>query len=521
MSERARQGRVYLVGAGPGAPELLTLRARELIAAADVILYDRLIPAGALTHARAHAELIYVGKDGSAGKGASVPQERTVALMLERARAGMAVVRLKGGDPLLFGRGGEEAQELQSAGIPFEIVPGITAALGAGAYAGIPLTHRKLASALALITAHEDPAKDQGELDWGALARFPGTLVLYMGVRRLDAVVAALLAGGRAPEEPAALVEAATLPRQRIVRCSLAQLPEAAQRAAVRAPALTIIGPVAALADELGWRAVSELPLAGISVAVTRARAQASSLARRLVELGAEVIEAPAIAIRALEPRPLDPSPYDLICLTSANGVEPFFDCLAAAGCDARSLAHAQIAAIGPGTARALAMRGIRADLVPERFIAEGLLELIAGQGEQRLAGLRRALVARAREARATLPDGLRELGIQTDVRDLYETVAAQPDRALLEAAAGCDYITFTSASTVRNFLDALAGTGGPPTATLRARVVSIGPVTSAQLRERGLAVDVEARRHDIDGVVDALLADARASRAAAPGKGR
>lgn len=508
MSEHRGSGRVYLVGAGPGAPGLLTLRARELIEEADVILYDRLIPAGALDHARADAELLYVGKDGGAGQALSVAQEKTLALMLERARAGRSVVRLKGGDPLLFGRGGEEAQELVDAGIPYEIVPGITAALGAGAYAGIPLTHRSLASAVAMVTAHEDPEKEGGDLDWARIARFPGTLVLYMGVRRLDAAVAALLAGGRAPDEPAAIVEAATLPHQRTLRCSLAGLPEIARSASVRPPALTIIGPVAALADQLQWRAAGELPLAGLSVAVTRARAQASALARRLRELGAQVIEAPAITIRELAPEPLDPAPYDLICLTSANGVGPFFARLATAGHDARALAHARIAAIGPGTARALLEHGIRADMIPARFVAEGLLAMIAERRSGDLAGVRRALVARASQAREQLPRGLRELGIETDVLALYETLAVRPSSTLMGAAAACDYVTFTSSSTVRNFLDALHAATGEGVGALRARVASIGPVTSAQLRERGVSVDVEAKRHDIEGLVEALLAD-------------
>src|SRR5579875_2049983 len=304
-------GRRCLGGARPGASGLLTLRARELIEGADVILYDRLIAPEALDHARPDAELLYVGKDGAAGKDLSVAQEQTIALMLERARAGRSVVRLKGGDPLLFGRGGEEAQALAAAKIGFEIVPGITAALGAGAYAGIPLTQRHLASAVALVTAHEDPSKEGSDIDWEALARFPGTLVLYMGVRRLDAAVGALIAGGRSGDEPAAIVEAATLPHQRTLRCALAQLPELARKASVRAPALTIIGAVAELADQLQWRAPGELPLAGLSIAVTRARAQASALAKRLRALGAEVIEAPAIAIRELALQPLDPAPYD------------------------------------------------------------------------------------------------------------------------------------------------------------------------------------------------------------------
>ncbi|HEY4996587.1 MAG TPA: uroporphyrinogen-III C-methyltransferase, partial [Solirubrobacteraceae bacterium] len=304
-----RAGCVYLVGAGPGDPGLLTVRALELIAGADTILYDRLIPSAALDGARTDAELLYVGKEGG---GPSVPQERTEELMVERARSGASVLRLKGGDPFVFGRGGEEALTLRAAGIPFEIVPGVTAGVGASAYAGIPVTHRGLASAVALITGHEDPAKDETAIDWQALAAFPGTLVLYMGVRRLPDIAAALIDAGRPGAEPAAVVEAGTLPRQRSVSATLATIAETVHREEIRAPSITVIGAVAELADELSW--LPPRPLAGRSIAVTRARAQASELARRLQALGAEVREAPVIKVRELAGGALDPSPYDLIC---------------------------------------------------------------------------------------------------------------------------------------------------------------------------------------------------------------
>jgi uroporphyrinogen III methyltransferase/synthase len=491
-------GRVYLVGAGPGDAGLMTARALALISRADVILHDRLIPAAALDGARADAELLFVGKEGG---GASVPQEETEALMVERARAGKEVVRLKGGDPFVFGRGGEEALTLRAAGISFEIVPGVTAGVAASAYAGIPVTHRGLASAVALITGHEDPDKDETAIDWPALAGFPGTLVFYMGLRRLRQIADSLIAAGRSPEEPAAVVEAGTLPAQRTVTGTLQTVPELARRQGFGPPAITVVGPVAALAEQLSW--VRPLPLAGRTVAVTRARAQASGLARALEARGARVVQAPVIRVSPLAGPPLDPSPYDLVCLTSPNGVSALFERLAAGGRDARALAGARVATIGPGTAQALATHGIVADIVPERFVAEALVEALEG------VPVKRALVARARDAREVLPEALRERGAEVDVLDLYETVAEPLSERALESARSADYITFTSSSTVRFFLQAASPRGEAAALSPATRIVSIGPVTSQTLREHGLEADVEASRHDIDGVIDALLGDA------------
>ena len=492
-----RAGCVYLVGAGPGDPGLLTARALELIASADVVLYDRLIPRSALDGARPDAELLYVGKEGG---GPSVPQEHTEQLMVERARAGASVVRLKGGDPFVFGRGGEEALKLREAGVPFEVVPGVTAGVAASAYAGIPVTHRGLAGAVAFVTGHSREDAAGASLDWAALARFPGTLVLYMGVAGLPEITAALIAAGRPGEEPAAVVQSGTLPTQRSVQGTLETIADVARLKDIRAPAITVIGQVAALAERLAW--LSPRPLSGRSVAVTRARAQSSELARRLEQLGASVVQAPVITVRPLQGAPLDPSPYDLICLTSPNGVAALFERLAAGGRDARSLAGARIAAIGPGTARALAGHGIAADVVPERFVAESLVQALAEVPVQR------ALVARARQARDVLPDALRERGAEVDVLDLYETLAEPLSETALEAARRADYITFTSSSTVRFFLQAAGAQAGLSPGT---RIVSIGPVTSETLREHGMEPHIEAERHDIDGVIAALLADAGA----------
>ncbi|HVC84415.1 MAG TPA: uroporphyrinogen-III C-methyltransferase [Solirubrobacteraceae bacterium] len=489
-------GRVAFVGAGPGDAGLLTARALELIAGADVILYDRLIPAEALAGARADAELRYVGKQGG---GPFVPQEETEALMLERARGGALVVRLKGGDPFVFGRGGEEALALAAAGIAFEVVPGITAGIAAAGYAGIPVTHRGLASAVALITAHEDPRKPEQAVDWQALAAFPGTLVFYMGVRTLPALTARLIEAGRPPQQPAAVVARGTLPDQQTVLGTLATIAGDAAGAGVAAPAITVIGDVAALHAELAWRTPG--PLAGLTVVVTRARAQASELAARLRTLGARALETPAIRIAATSDALPSLAGFDLICLTSANGVQQLFERLAARGEDARALAGARIAAIGPGTARALREHGVIADVVPERFVAEGLIEALAE------IPLSRVLIARAGGARDVLPDALAARGAQVEVVSLYETLAEPIDPALAPELARADYLTFTSSSTVRFFL--ASARAGPDT-----RIASIGPVTSATLREHGLTPHVEAARHDIDGLLDAIVADRRSQSA-------
>jgi uroporphyrinogen III methyltransferase / synthase len=500
----ARAGVVYLVGAGPGDPGLMTTRALELIATAEAIFYDRLIPPGALDGAGDNAQLVYVGKQPGVP---SVPQEEIGEWLIEAARAGKSVVRLKGGDPFVFGRGGEEGEALHEAGIEFEVVPGVTAGVAATAYAGIPVTHRDDASAVAFVTGHEDPEKEESALDWEALARFPGTLVFYMGVKRLGENAGALIDGGRDPAEPTAAIERGTWPGQRTVTATLGTIAEAVAREEIEAPALVVVGEVARRREELEW--LERRPLHGRRVVVTRARAQASGLAATLRGLGAEVVELPAIRI---EPR-IDSEEakhaaggvgaYDLICLTSPNGVRLLFEAMENAGLDARALAGVTVAAIGPGTARALAEGGVLADIVPERFVAEGLIEALE---DEEVAGAR-VLVARAAEARDVLPDALRERGAEVDVVALYETVREQPGDNEIEAAQTADCITFTSSSTVTNLTEAL-GDRFPADA----RIVSIGPITSETIRAAGLTVDVEAERHDIDGLLEALLDDVRQS---------
>jgi uroporphyrinogen III methyltransferase/synthase len=514
----ARAGFVYLVGAGPGDPGLMTARSLELIGSVDAIYYDRLIPPRALGGAREDAELVYVGK--APGR-PSVPQEEIGERLIEAARSGKSVVRLKGGDPFVFGRGGEEGEALREAGVEFEVVPGVTAGVAATAYAGIPVTHRDDASAVAFVTGHEDPEKQESAIDWDALARFPGTLVFYMGVKRLATNAATLIEAGRDPAEPAAAVERGTMDGQRTVVATLGTLAEAVEREGIGAPALIVIGPVVKRREALAW--LERRPLHGRRVVVTRARAQASGLAATLRGLGAEVVELPAIRIEprieseAVRGAVEEIGDYGLIVLTSPNGVRLLFEAMRAAGLDARALASPKkqregseepgaglesgttLAAIGPGTARALAKCGISADIVPERFVAESLVEALAGV---EVSG-KRVLVARAAEARDVLPDALRERGAEVDVVSLYETVREEPSADAIEAAQSADYVTFTSSSTVSNLTEAL-GDRFPSDA----RIVSIGPVTSEAARAAGLEVHLEAKRHDVEGLVAALIAD-------------
>jgi len=539
----AQRGIVYLVGAGPGDPGLMTRRSLELIASADAILYDRLIPANALEGAREDCELRYVGK---APGNVAMSQERINELLVELGSSGKQVVRLKGGDPFVFGRGGEEAAALHEAGVPFEVVPGVTAGVAAPAYAGIPVTNRGAAAAVAFVTGHEAPGKQQSDIDWTGLAGFPGTLVFYMGVKNLPLIADALIAAGRDPGEPAAVVRHGTLPDQRTVTAPLADIAERVAEAGLTAPAITVVGPAVGLRDTLAW--LERRPLHGKRVAVTRARAQASGLAAKLHELGADVVETPAIRI---EPRPIEgeilaavdvlagrerppadaaaatrtgDSGYALVCFTSTNGVRLFLSALATRGLDALALAAPAIAAIGPGTAAELARQGVHADVVPERSVAEALVEALVDTPVEG----RRVLVARGGGGRDVLPEALRGRGAEVDVIGLYDTVVEPLSQEQREALANVDYVTFTSASSVRNLLTSLGASApdagfashidgeaasdapdGAPAALGHARLASIGPITSETARELGLTVDVEAKNHDVDGLVEALVADA------------
>jgi uroporphyrinogen III methyltransferase/synthase len=502
------RGIVYLVGAGPGDPGLLTVRGRELLGSCDDIVYDALVSEELLASELGDREVgrHFVGKRG--GDTASARQQEIEALLIGLARDGRRVVRLKGGDPFVFGRGGEEAQALAQAGIPFEIVPGVTAGIAAPAYAGIPVTHRGAATAVTLVTGHEDPEKGELGTDWGALARTSATLVLYMGVRTLADIVGELLAGGRAPDTPAAVIERATYPGQRVVSGTLATIADLTREAGVAAPAITIVGDVVRLRDEIEW--FERRPLAGQRIVVTRARAQASSLSARLRELGADVIEMPAIRLESLDPTPLHAAldnvrAYDWLMFTSQNAVELAWRAMRARALDARSLGHMRIAAIGRATADALLHRGLAADVVPERFVAESLVEALERRTDVKG---RRVLLPRAAEARDVLPEGLRALGAQVDVIPIYRTVLDGDGAARVAGrlrAGEIDLVTLSSSSTARFFVDAVgaeAARGAP--------AASIGPVTSAAARALGLRVTVESDQSTIAGLVEAIVARRR-----------
>ena len=483
---------VYLVGAGPGDPGLLTLRGAEVLRRADVVVYDRLSVAALLDLAPAGAERVGVGKTP---KGPSASQDDINRLLVEKGRAGLEVVRLKGGDPFVFARGGEEAGALRDAGVPFEVVPGVTSAVAVAAYAGVPVTHRGLSTSFTVVTGHEDPWAAT-ETDWAAVARVGGTIVVLMGVATRGAIAARLMEGGLSPDTPVVAVQWGTRPEQRTVRTTLAEL----GGADIGTPATVVIGAVAGL--DLAW--FEARPLFGRRIVVTRAREQASELAGRLEALGAETVEVPVIAVAdpadggaALRAAAARVGSYDWVLFTSANAVERLFGLLR----DARDLGTARVAAVGPGTAGALAARHVAADLVPERFVGEALLEAMPPPPP----GGGRVLLPRAAVARDVLPDGLRAVGWEVDVVEAYRTEVAEPPAAALALAATADAVTFTSSSTVANYLQVAGPEGVPPL------VACIGPVTAETARCCGLQVDVVAEAHTVDGLVEALVAALRA----------
>jgi len=480
---------VYLVGAGPGDPGLLTVRGAELLARAEVVVHDRLSAAELLDLAPAGAERIDVGK---APKVHRMTQDQINALLVARGRTGQTVVRLKGGDPFVFARGSEEAAALGAAGIPFEVVPGITSALAVPAYAGIPVTQRFSSTSFTVVTGHEDPASGDGTVDWDAIARTGGTLVILMGVGRWPQIAERLMAAGLPAHTPAAAVRWGTRPEQHTTRATLATLADHP----LAAPSVIVVGGVAAV--DLSW--YTDRPLSGQRIVVTRARAQASSLVARLRALGAEVVEAPVIEIgppddggAALADALRRIADYEWLVLTSPNGVHHAL----APVPDVRALAGVRIAAIGPGTAGALSSHRLVPDLIAERFVAESLLDGFPSPSAR--AG--RVLVARAAVARDVVPDGLRAAGWHVDVVDAYQTRPATLSAAQIAAVAAADAVTFTSSSTVTNLCDAVGADAVPAT------VISIGPITSATAARLGLTVTAEADPHTIDGLVSAVTA--------------
>lgn len=475
---------VHLVGAGPGDPGLLTVRGAEVLRQAEVVIYDRLSIAALLDLAPPEAERISVGKTP---RGPSTPQEEINRLLVEHGLAGRRVVRLKGGDVFVFARGGEEALALAAAGVPFEIVPGITSAIAAPAYAGVPVTHRGVATSFTVVTGHEDPWAST-ETDWEAVARVGGTIVVLMGAATRGDLAARLMAGGLASTTPVTAVRWGTRPNQRTVRTDLGGLGEAD----VASPSVIVIGEVAAL--DLAW--FESRPLFGRRVVVTRSREQASGLRRRLEALGAEVLEVPTIATEPVPGTDLA-SPLagaDWVAFTSPNAVGAVTAQLRDARAFAGPAGAGRIAAVGPGTAAALAAFGVVADLVPERNLAEGLVDAFPD-------GPGRVFLPQAADARPALAEGLRAKGWTVDVAVAYRTVAVPLDERDRTLATAADAITFTSSSTITNFIGA-AGAASVPRV-----VVSIGPVTSETARELGLVVTAEASPHTIDGLADAVVA--------------
>jgi uroporphyrinogen III methyltransferase/synthase len=507
---------VYLVGAGPGDPGLMTLKGLECLAKADVVIYDYLAAPALLKHAAAGAELIYVGKKGGDH---TLPQDEINALILRKAREAKVVTRLKGGDPFVFGRGGEEAEVLVEAGIPFEVVPGVTSAVAASAYAGIPLSHRRLTATIAFVTGHEDPTKPESNIDWSALARGIGTLVFFMGVKNLPNIVRELTANGRSPQTPVAAVRWGTTPAQVTVSGTLADIADRVEKAGLTAPAIIVVGEVVGLRGKLQWFE-QRRPLLGRRIVVTRSREQASDLVRSLSNLGADCLECPTIETAPPDDSgPLDAAiaglaDVDWIIFTSVNGVSRFFDRLFRSGKDVRALGRIRTAAIGPATAERLRSFGLSSDLVPEAYVAESV---IAAFRAHDIRG-RHILLPRAQEARPTLPVALAAMGAVVQEVAAYQTRRASADAAQLVehlSQRDIDLVTFTSSSTVKNFKALL-----PPdrAAELASGLPAacIGPVTAETARQLGFEVGLVAAEYTIPGLCAAIVAHFSGAREAA-----
>ena len=498
-------GKVYLVGAGPGDPKLLTLRGKECLEQADVVLYDYLANPALLQYLKPTANRIYVGRRGRGRYGEQAEINR---LMIERARAGETVVRLKGGDPFIFGRGGEEAEAIADAGIPFEVVPGVTAAVAVPAYAGIPVTHRTLASSVAVVTGHEDPAKPSPTLEWDRLASTGGTVVFLMGLKNLPAIVAHLTACGRPATTPVALIRWGTRAEQKTIVGTLADIVKKADLAALEPPTVIVVGEVVNLRSKLNW--FETRPLFGTTVLVTRPQEQASEFEDLLSVYGAAVLRFPTIAIvppkdwASLDRAIRELSGYDWIIFTSVNGVRYFLERLDAAGRDARALAGARLCAIGPRTADALAAARLKVDVLPSQYQAEGLLEALE---QEQLSGSR-ILIPRAEVARDLLPDELRARGADVTVADAYRTVRPEADVVALRDAlrqGGVGVVAFTSSSTVKNYIECFASAEEARMLTERAVVACIGPITAQTAEAMGLKVGIQANANTVPALAEAI----------------
>ncbi|WP_291315750.1 uroporphyrinogen-III C-methyltransferase [Desulfuromonas sp.] len=498
------KGIVYLIGAGPGDPGLMTVKGLECLRRAEVVVYDYLANPAFLDEAPEDAERIYVGK--RKGKHHR-PQEEITRLLVEKARLGKVVARLKGGDPYVFGRGGEEAHTLHLEGIPFEVIPGVTAGFAAAAYAGIPLTHRDYTTSLGLVTGHETPAKKISSIDWDRLATGVGTLVFYMGMANLPLIVGKLMAHGRSPQTPVAIIRWATTPHQKTLVATLGTVEERVHQAQLKPPAVIVVGEVVGLREKLRW--FDNRPLFGKRILVTRTAEQAGSFTKLLEAQGAEAIACPVIAIAPpagwdeLDGEIRDLGKTDFLILTSANGVDAFFARLAVAGLDVRALHGVQVVSVGPKTSQTISARGIRPDLEPAEFRAEAVVELLKKEG---VSG-KRVLYPRAELARKLIPAELAAAGADVHAPVAYRTVPPEGGgeriRDLL-AEGGIDAVTFTSSSTVENFLD-MVGEGAQRLLE-RVDVFSIGPLTTATAERRGLSVSAQPEAYTLEGLIESMV---------------
>jgi uroporphyrinogen III methyltransferase / synthase len=505
--QEVRQGKVYLIGAGPGDPGLMTLRGKDILCKADVIIYDYLANKIFLEYAKPRAELIYVGKKGGDH---TMGQADINRLIVKKSRTGKSVARLKGGDPFIFGRGGEEAQELAADGVPFEVVPGITSAISVPAYAGIPLTHRDHTATVAFVTGHEDPLKEESNIQWDKLATGVGTIVFLMGVGNLKKIALNLIHHGRSPDTPVAVIRRGTVAEQKTVSGNLVNIAERVENAGLRPPAIIVVGDVVGLRDELNW--FETKPLFGKRIVVTRAREQASGFLKKLSSLGAECIQFPTIEI--IDPDswgPLDTAirnleSYQWLLFTSVNGVKYFLQRLRFQGKDVRDLKGIKIGAIGPKTADQWHQLGIKPDLIPDEYRAEAVVESFKKWDTQGV----RILIPRAAKAREVLPEQLRKMGARVDVVDAYRTISPKGDtsgiRNMLEKGA-IHMVTFTSSSTVTNFVKMFGSEKQRLTDIWmkRVKVACIGPITADTARDQGFSVDLMPSDYTIEALTQAI----------------
>lgn len=505
---KPKKGKVYLVGAGPGDPGLLTIKGKECLSSADVVIYDYLANNSFLKYAPNTAELIYVGKKGGCH---TMSQEEINDLILRKTQEGMRVVRLKGGDPYIFGRGGEEARELARAGLEFEVVPGVTSAISVPAYAGIPLTHRDYTSTVTFITGHESPLKEESNIAWDQFSAGTGTLVFLMGVGNLDHIAECLITNGRSPDTPVAVIRRGTLSEQRTITGRLKDIAQVASENNMKPPAIIVVGEVVNLRDALNW--FEKRPLFGKRIMVTRAREQASSFLGALTDLGADCMEFPTIEVvppkdwDALDQAIEDLEDYQWLLLTSVNGVRFFLKRLEALGKDVRDLKGLKIGAIGPKTAEIWSRFGIKPDLVPEEYRAEAVVDCFRKLGP--LKGTK-ILLPRAAQAREVLPEELKKMGAQVDVVPAYQTIRPDHDTGQLREMlkkGSIDMVTFTSSSTVENFVE-MFEVDQPHLQQWMSRVTvaCIGPITARTAQTKGFSVDLVPSEYTIEAFTDSIV---------------